>query len=332
MKAIVRPVYGPPEVLEYTDVPTPSPADDQVLIKLHAASVNPLDRYLLSGAPWNRIPGMRTKPKIKVLGCDIAGRVEAAGRSVRHFKVGDDVFGVTGFAGNGFAEYVCAPEEKLALKPAALSFEAAAATPIAAITALQALRDKGGLQPGYKVLVEGASGGVGTFAVQIAKALGAEVTAVCSPRNLEIARSIGADEVIDYTASDFTRNGRRYDLIVAANAHHSIFHYGRILTADGVLVVVGGALPRILQAVSLGPVLSSVGRRKFRFFIADVNHKDMNYLKHLLESGKMTPVIDREYPLSQAADAMRYLAEGHAKGKIVLTVPGAEEPGTDERA
>jgi NADPH:quinone reductase-like Zn-dependent oxidoreductase len=324
MKAIVRPVYGPPEVLEYIDVPTPSPADDQVLIKLHAASVNPLDRYLLSGAPWNRIPGMRTKPKFKVLGCDIAGRVEAVGRSVRHFKVGDDVFGVTGFAGNGFAEYVCAPEEKLVLKPAALSFEAAAATPIAAITALQALRDKGGLQPGYKVLVEGASGGVGTFAVQIAKALGAEVTAVCSPRNLEIARRIGADEVIDYTTTDFTRNGRRYDLIVAANAHHSIFHYGRILTADGVLVVVGGALPRILQAVSLGPVLSSIGRRKTRFFVANVNHTDMNYLKHLLETGKITPVIDREYPLSQAADAMRYLAEGHAKGKIVLTVPGAE--------
>ncbi len=325
MKAIVRPVYGSPDVLEYADVPTPSPADDEVLIRLHAASVNPLDLFLMSGAPWNRIPAMRTKPKFKVLGCDIAGRVEAAGKSIRQFKVGDDVLGVTGFAGNGFAEFVCTQEEKLALKPADLSFAAAAATPVAAITALQALRDKGGIQPGYKVLIEGASGGVGTFAVQIAKALGAEVTAVCSRRNLEIARRIGADEVIDYTATDFTRNGRRYDLIVAANAHHSIFHYGRVLTSEGVLVVAGGALPCILQAVVLGPVLSAMGHKKFRFFIANINHKDMDFLKDLLETGKITPAIDRQYPLSQAADALRYLAERHAQGKIVLTVGGADE-------
>src|SRR6266436_907533 len=225
MKAIVRTQYGPPDVLRFTEVQKPSPKDNEVLIKLYAASVNPLDLFHMRGAPWNRrIPGPRT-PNQPVIGCDIAGRVEAVGRDAKQFQPGEAVFGITGFAGGGFAEYVCAPEAKLAPKPANLSFEDTAAVPIAAITALQALRDKGKLQPGQKILLDGASGGVGTFAIQIAKSLGAEVTAVCSTRNVDTARSLGADHVLDYTQEDFRKSGERYDLILAANANHSIFDY-----------------------------------------------------------------------------------------------------------
>ena len=320
MKAIVRTQYGSPDVLQFAEIATPAPADDEVLIKLCAASVNPLDLFLMKGAPWDRvIPGRRT-PKQKVLGCDIAGRVEAVGKNVQQFLPGDEVFGVTGFEGNGFAEYVCAIEKKLALKPANLSFEEAAAVPIAASTALQGLRDKGRIQPGHKVLIEGASGGVGTFAVQIAKAFGAEVTAVCSTRNVEIARSIGADHVLDYTQVDFARSGQRYDLILAANAHHSILDYRRALRPDGIYVAAGGAVLLILQAFLLGPLLSLMGRKKIRFFIANINQKDLVFLKGLLEAGKVVPVIDRRYKLREAADALRYLAKGHAQGKVVLTV------------
>jgi NADPH:quinone reductase-like Zn-dependent oxidoreductase len=320
MKAIVRTQYGSPDVLQFVEVPTPTPADDEVLIKLCAASVNPLDLFLMKGAPWDRvIPGRRT-PEQKVLGCDIAGRVEAVGRNVQQFKPGDEVFGVTGFARKGFAEYVCAIEKKLAVKPANLSFEEAAAAPIAATTALQGLRDKGRIQPGHKVLIEGASGGVGTFAVQIAKAFGAEVSAVCSTRNVETARSIGADHVLDYTQADFERSGQRYDLILAANAHHSILDYRRALSQDGIYVAAGGDVVRVLQALLLGPFLSLIGRKKIRCFIANINQKDLVFLKSLLESGKVVPVIDRRYPLSDAAEALRYLAKGHAQGKIILTV------------
>jgi NADPH:quinone reductase-like Zn-dependent oxidoreductase len=320
MKAIVRTQYGSPDVLQFAEIATPAPADDEVLIKLCAASVNPLDLFLMKGAPWDRvIPGRRT-PKQKVLGCDIAGRVEAVGKNVQQFQPGDEVFGVTGFEGNGFAEYVCAIEKKLALKPANLSFEEAAAVPIAASTALQGLRDKGRIQPGHKVLIEGASGGVGTFAVQIAKAFGAEVTTVCSTRNVEIARSIGADHVLDYTQVDFARSGQRYDLILAANAHHSILDYRRALRPEGIYVAAGGAVLRILQAFLLGPLLSLMGRKKIRFFIANINQKDLVFLKGLLEAGKVVPVIDRRYKLREAADALRYLAKGHAQGKVVLTV------------
>ena len=320
MKAIVRTQYGSPDVLQFAEIATPAPADHEVLIKLCAASVNPLDLFLMKGAPWDRvIPGRRT-PKQKVLGCDIAGRVEAVGKNVQQFQPGDEVFGVTGFEGNGFAEYVCAIEKKLALKPANLSFEEAAAVPIAAITALQGLRDKGRIQPGHKVLIEGASGGVGTFAVQIAKAFGAEVTTVCSTRNVEIARSIGADHVLDYTQVDFARSGQRYDLILAANAHHSILDYRRALRPEGIYVAAGGAVLRILQAFLLGPLLSLMGRKKIRFFIANINQKDLVFLKGLLEAGKVVPVIDRRYKLREAADALRYLAKGHAQGKVVLTV------------
>jgi NADPH:quinone reductase-like Zn-dependent oxidoreductase len=320
MKAIVRTQYGSPDVLQFAEVATPTPADNEVMIELCAASVNPLDLFLMKGAPWNRvIPGLRT-PKHKVLGCDIAGRVEVVGRSVKQFQPGDEVFGVTGFGGKGFAEYVCALEEKLGPKPANLSFEDAAAVPIAASTALQGLRNQGRIQPGHQVLVEGASGGVGTFAVQIAKAFGAEVTAVCSTRNVDTARSIGADHVIDYTQVDFARSGQRYDLILAANAHHSIFDYRRALSQGGIYVAAGGGVVRILQALLLGPLLSLIGRKKLGFFIANINQKDLVFLKDLLEAGKVAPVIDRRYPLSDAAAALRYLAEGHAQGKVVLTV------------
>jgi NADPH:quinone reductase-like Zn-dependent oxidoreductase len=320
MKAIVRTQYGSPDQLQFAEVPTPSPACNEVLIKLRAASVNPVDLFVLQGAPWNRIPGLRARPKSPIIGCDIAGRVEAVGKDVKQFQAGDEVFGITGFEGKGFAEYVCAPEENLAPKPGNLSFEDAAAVPIAAITALQGLRDWGRTQPGHKVLIEGASGGVGTFAVQIAKELGAEITAVCSTRNVDIARSIGANHVIDYTNADFARLGQRYDLILAVNGHHSIFQYRRVLSQNGIYVAIGGLVP-ILQALLLGRLLSALGRKKMTFFIAKANQTDLLFLKSLLQAGKVVPVIDRRYPLSDAAEALRYLAEGHAQGKIVLTVP-----------
>jgi NADPH:quinone reductase-like Zn-dependent oxidoreductase len=248
MKAIVRTRYGPPDVLQFTEVAKPTPNDNEVLIKVCAASVNPLDLFLLRGAPLIRsIPGLRT-PKYKIIGCDIAGRVEAVGKDVKQFQPRNEVFGVTGFAGGGFAEYVCALEDKVALKPANNSFVDAAAVPIAALTALQGLRDKGRIQPGHKVLVDGASGGVGTFAVQIAKSFGAEVTAVCSTRNVSTARSIGSDHVIDYTREDFTKSGQRYDLILGANAHHPISAYMRALNLDGVYVLVGGSVFRIFHS------------------------------------------------------------------------------------
>jgi NADPH:quinone reductase-like Zn-dependent oxidoreductase len=320
MKAMVRTRYGAPDVLRFAEVEKPTPKDNEVLIELYAASVNPLDLYLMRGTPVIRlIPGLRT-PKQKVLGCDIAGRVEAVGRHVKQFQPGDEVFGVTGFAGGGLAEYVCAIEDKLALKPANSSFEDAAAVPIAGLTALQGLRDKGRIRPGHQVLVDGASGGVGTFAVQIAKSFGAEVTAVCSARNVDTARSIGADHVIDYSREDFTQSGQHYDLILGANAHHSIFDYRRSLSRDGIYVIVGGALAQILQAILLAPLLSRIGIMKACFFIANINQKDLIFLKDLLESGKVVPVIDRRYPLSDAAGALRYLEGRHARGKVVLTV------------
>jgi NADPH:quinone reductase-like Zn-dependent oxidoreductase len=319
MKAIVCTQYGPPDVLQLTEIAKPAPADNEVLIKLHAASVNPVDLHLMRGKPFflRLISGGLLAPKRKVPGHDIAGRVEAIGKNVTQFKPGDAVFG----AGRGaFAEYVCAKQDNVALKPANSSFEDAAAMPVAALTALQGLRDKGRIQPGQKVLVDGASGGVGTFAVQIAKSFGAEVTAVCSTQKADTARSIGADHIIDYTREDFTKSGLRYDLILAANAHHSIFDYRRALSQDGIYVMAGGGGVQALQAVLLGPLLSRIGSKKARFFIANINQKDLVFLKDLLEAGKVVPVIDRRYPLSGAAEALRYLAQGHAQGKIVLTV------------
>jgi len=321
MRAIVYTEYGPPDVLQFTEVAKPTPKDDEVLIRIRAASVNALDWRLMRGAPYivRILFGLR-KPKIARPGRpgrDVAGQVEAVGRNVTQFKPGDEVFGVCLGA---FAEYACAIEGKLALKPANISFEDAATVPVAAITALQGLRDKGRIQRGQKVLVDGASGGVGTFAVQIAKSLGAEVTAVCSTRNVDTARSIGANHVIDYTREDFTQSGQRYDLIIAANAYHSIFDYKRALSQDGIYVMAGGGWAQILQAALLGPLLSLLGSKKMCNFMAKINKKDLVLLKDLLEAGKVVPVIDRRYPLSEVAEALRYLEEGHARGKVVITM------------
>ena len=319
MKAIVCTQYGPPDALQLQDVAKPTPADHEVLIKLHAASVNPVDLHLMKGKPFflRLMSGGLREPKHKIPGHDIAGRVEAVGRNVTRFKPGDDVFGAYRDA---FAEYVCALEGKLAPKPANCSFEDAAALPVAALTALQGLRDKGRIQPGQKVLVDGASGGVGTFAVQIAKSFGAEVTAVCSTQKMDTARSLGADHVIDYTREDFTKSAQRYDLILAANARHSISDYLRTLSQNGTYVMAGGGGVQALQVALFGPLLSRIGRKKVCFFVANINQKDLVFLADLLAAGKIAPVIDRRYPLSAAAEALRYLAEGHAQGKIVLTV------------
>jgi NADPH:quinone reductase-like Zn-dependent oxidoreductase len=328
LKAIVTTQYGPPEVLQLREIATPTPAVDQVLIKLYASSVNPLDSFAMRG-PLFFLPrvGKLLKPKQKVIGADIAGRVESVGQDIKKFHPGDEVFGASfdGKGLGGFAEYVCAKENRLSLKPANISFEEAAAVPVAAITALQGLRDQGLIERGQKVLIDGASGGVGTFAVQIAKSFGAEVTAVCSPGNVDKARSIGADHVIDYTREDFTQSGQRYDLILGANAHHSIFDYRHSLRRNGIFVMVGGGLARILQAASLGPLLSRLGSKKIRFFIAKINTKDLVFLKDLLEAGAIAPVIDRRYPLSEAAEALRYREIGHAKGKVVIVIEDASE-------
>ncbi len=323
MMAIVVTRYGPPEVLQLQEVPTPVPAEHEVLIQLYASSVNPLDSYVMRG-PLFFLPTLASllKPKAKGIGADIAGRVHSLGSGVTHFQPGDEVFGGA-FGGNGLggcAEYVCVLEDRLAPKPANLSFAAAAAVPVAAITALQALRDHGRIQPGQAVLIDGASGGVGTFAIQIAKAFGAEVTAVCSPRSGPTARSLGVDHVLDYTREDFTRRGQRYDLILGANAHHSVFAYLRALRPGGTFVMVGGSLPRVLQAASLGPLLSRLGGKQIRFFIAKMNTKNLLSLKDLLEFGKIVPVLDRCYPLSETAEAIRYLEQHHARGKVVITI------------
>lgn len=320
--------YGGPEVLQLREVATPEPAADQVLIKLYASSVNPLDGYVMKG-PLFFLPalGKLLTPKHKIGGADIAGKIESVGTDVKQFQPGDSVFG--GSVGprglGGFAEYVCTTADSLAQKPANISFEQAAAVTVAAITALQGLRDHGRIQPGQKVLVDGASGGVGTFAVQIAKWFGAEVTAVCSSRNVAMARSLGADHVIDYTVEDFTRSGKRYDLILGANAHHSIFAYKRALSPEGIFVLVGGGIGRLLQAVLVMPLLWRFGKKKMRFFIAKVNAKDLGLLKNLLEAGTIAPVIDRRYPLSEVAEAIRYREEGHASGKVVIIIAPSPE-------
>jgi len=323
MKAIVYTKYGPPEVLQLKDVEKPSPKANEVLVKVHAASVNALDYRRFEGtSALGRLMDERLMKTInKVLGADITGRVETVGSSVTQFRPGDEVFGVSAESVGGFAEYACAVENNLALKPSNLSFEAAAAAPVAALSALQGLRDKGQIQPGQRVLINGASGGVGTFAVQIAKFFGAVVTAVCSPQNLDLAHSIGADHVIDYTKEDFTQNGQCYDLILAANGYHPIRDYRRALSPRGIYIALGGSLGQVLQGVFLGPLLSVVGSRKMRFMgIAKVNQKDLVFMGELLETGKVAPVIERCYPLSDVAEAIRYLAEGHARGKVVITM------------
>ena len=301
---------------------TPYVTDDGVLVRVRAASVNPADRYATMGTPYVARPmmGLR-KPKDNSMRIDFAGTLEAVGRDVTEFRPGDEVFGRSG----AFAEYVCVPaDEALALKPANLTFEQAAAVPVAALTALQALRDKGQLQPGQKVLINGASGGVGTFAVQIAKELGADVTGVCSTRNVDLVRSLGADHVIDYTQEDFTRSDRRYDLMLDIAGSRSWSAYRRVLNPQATLVIVGAPKGNRL----LGPLSHMVrillaalrSSQKAVFFIAKINKEDLVVLRELLEAGKVTTVIDRRYELSDIADAFRYLGEGHAQGKVVVTV------------
>jgi len=310
VKAAVYSRYGPPDVVEIRDVEKPVPKDDEVLVEIRAASVNTLDWRLTRGTPrlGRLIIGLR-RPKTNLLGRDVAGRVESVGRNVTRFKPGDEVFGVCRGA---FAEHGCAAESKLAIKPAGVSFEQAAAMPVAASTALQGLRDRGRLRRGDQVAVDGASGGVGTFAVQIARALGAEVTAVCSTRNVEAAASMGAAHVVDYTREDFTRSGRRYDLILGANAHHSIFDYRRALSDNGRYVLCGGGGIQMCQAIFLGPLLSRMGSRKMGIVMGKIDEKDLALLAQFVADGKVVPVIDRRYPLTGVPDALRYLEEGHA--------------------
>ncbi len=325
MKAIVYHEYGSPDVLKLEKVKKPTPKNDEVLIKVHAASANPADWHLMRGAPFfARFEIGFPKPKIKILGSDIAGRVEAVGKNVKEFQLGDEVFGDKFQRGwSGFAEYVAVAENRIALKPANLTFEAAAAVPLAAFTALQGLRDKGRIQSGQKVLINGASGGVGTFAVQIAKSFGAEVTGVCSTRNVDMVRSIGADHVIDYTQEDFTKNGQTYDLIYCAVGNRSAADYKRALNPNGICVVAGfTTMSHILfQVLFLGAWVSMTGSKKIGAMgTVKPNKEDLVFIKELLETGKVVPVIDRRYPLSETAEAIRYLEKGHAKGKVVITV------------
>lgn len=323
MKAIVYTQYGTPDVLQVKEVGKPVPEDDEVLVKVHAVAINAADAYLLKGTPFlvRLMTGGLRKPKNTILGADIAGRVEAVGKNVKQFQPGDDVLGDTSPHGfGGMAEYVCASENAFVLKPDNVSFETAAAVPMAAVTALQGLRDKGKIQSGQKVLINGASGGVGTFAVQIAKSFGAEVTAVCSTGKIDMVRSIGADHAIDYITEDFTRKGKRYDLILAANGDYSIFDYRRALTPGGTLVVAGGSMKQIFQSMLVGPMVSRFGNKQTGNVMANPNQKDLGFIVELLETGQIIPVIDRCYPLSEAADALRYLGEGHARGKVIITV------------
>ncbi len=323
MKAIVYTKYGPLDVLKLEEIQKPTPGDDEVLLKVHASSVNYNNPAQVRGKPFlARLWFGLLKPKYTIPGGDIAGRVEAVGRNVMQYKPGDEVFGDLSSCGFGaYAEYVCVPENLLALKPANLTFEEAAAVPqAAAYVALQALRDKGEIQSGQKVLIYGASGGIGTFAVQIAKAFGAEVTGVCSTRNLDMVRSIGADHVIDYTQEDFTKSEQRYDLIVATAGYRSIFDYKRALSPKGIYVATGGSLAQVFQAMLIGPLISMTGRNKMGNLLARPNQKDLVFMKELLEAGKVKPVIDRRYPLSKVSEALRYYGEGHARGKVVITV------------
>lgn len=322
MQAIVHHTYGSPDVLNLEEVAKPVPQDNQVLIKVVAASAAAGDWHLLRADPFLvRFASGLLRPKHKILGADVAGRVEAVGKNVTLFLPGDAVFGDLSASGFGaFAEYVAAPEQAFALKPTNATFEEAATVPVSAVTALQGLRDHGHIQPGQKVLINGASGGVGTFAVQIAKALGAEVTAVCSTGKMDMVRALGADYVIDYTQQDFTQTGERYDLILAANGYRPLSAYQCSLTPQGRYVMSGGSTAQMFEAMLFGPLRSKKGGQKLGNMLAKPSQKDLMFMKELLEAGKVTPVIDRCFPLCEVADAIRYVEAGHAKGKVVITV------------
>jgi NADPH:quinone reductase-like Zn-dependent oxidoreductase len=326
MKAVVYTRFGPPDVLEIRDIKKPVPNDNQVLVKVRAASVNPYDWHVIRGTPYimrAMMAGLR-KPKDPRVGVDYAGTVEAAGKNVTQFKPGDEVFGNRTGA---FAEYVCARADRaIALKPASVTFEQAASVPVAALTALQGLRDKGKVQPGQKVLINGASGGVGTFAVQIAKTFGADVTGVCSGRNVDLVRSLGADHVIDYTKEDFSKSDERYDVILDNVGTQPLSKFRRVLKPNGICVMIGGGGPnegkwigpmsRPIKAMLISPFIS----QKMGMMMAQGNKDDLNILADLMQSGKVTPVIDRTYPLSEIREAVRYLEAGHARGKVIITV------------
>jgi NADPH:quinone reductase-like Zn-dependent oxidoreductase len=326
MKAVVYTEYGSPDVLQIREIKKPTPNDDQVLVKVRAAAINPLDWHFMEGMPYimrAMVGGMR-KPKSPQLGVDLAGEVEAVGKNVTQFKPGDEVFG-TGH-GAAFAEYVCANKTKLVLKPANVTFAEGAAVPIAGLTALQGLRDYGKVQPGQKVLINGASGGVGTFAVQIAKTLGAEVTGVCSTKNVELVQSLGADHVIDYTKEDFTKGSERYDVILDNVGTQPLSGFRRVLKPNGILVMIGGggpndgkwvgAMARPVKTKLMSPFVS----QKMGMMLAEIRQEDLATMADLMQSGKVKPVIDRTYPLDQIREAMTYLEQGHARGKVILTV------------
>jgi len=329
MKAIVYTKYGPPDVLQLTEVEKPSPSDDEVLVRVHASSVNYNTLLMITGEPVvGRLWTGLLKPKSnRIPGNDIAGRVEAVGRNVSQFQPGDEVYADIADCGHGaFAEYLAVPESALAPKPVNLSFAEAAAVPEAAVVALQGLRDKGQLQPGQKVLIVGASGGIGTFAVQIAKAFGAEVTGVCSTRNLDMVRSIGADRVIDYTKEDFATNGQQYDLILATAGYRPLRDYKRVLAPDGIYVATGGKMRQIFEALLLGGWMSRGGNQQMGSLTLRINTGDLLVMKELIEAGQVVPVIDRCYPLAEAAEALRYYAQGRSRGKVIITV-GEEAAG-----
>ncbi|HET7144959.1 MAG TPA: NAD(P)-dependent alcohol dehydrogenase [Anaerolineales bacterium] len=320
MKAVVYHEYGSPDVLKLEEVQKPAPADNELLIKVHAASINRSDWEGLTGRPlYARIGGL-FKPGNRILGSDIAGMVEAVGKDVRQFKPGDEVFGLILNYGGGFAEYACKSEKALALKPAGMTFEEAAAIPQAAFIALQGIREKGQVQPGQKVLINGAGGGTGTFAIQLAKLYGAEVTGVDNAEKLELMRSLGADHVIDYTREDFTKNGQQYDLILDVIAYRSVFAYKRALKPNGNYFLAGGSVATMFQILLLGPWIGITTGKKIRVLMVQTDSKDLVYITELIESGKVKLVIDKRYSFSETAEALRYLGGGHAKGKVVITV------------
>ncbi len=320
MKAIIYTKYGGPEVLQLKEVEKPSPKDDEVLVKVCAVSINDWDWGLLQGDFINRLLNGLFKPRRKILGSDIAGRIEAIGRNVTRFKAGDEVYGDLSGQWGGFAEYVCAREKSLALKPAGMSFEEAAAIPQAAMLAVQGLIDKGKIQPGQKLLINGAGGGVGTFAIQLAKLYGAEVTGVDSAPKLGMLRSMGFDHVIDYTKEDFTKNGKGYDLVLDVKTNRSMFAYARALSPRGVYVTVGGSIGRLLQALLLAPWISLIQKKHLRIVALKTN-KDLLYMNQLFEAGKIKAVIDGPYKLQEVPEAIRIFSRGEHKGKLVITVP-----------
>lgn len=319
MKAIVLTQYGGPEHLKLAEVAIPQPKDDQVLVKVYAVSVNSADCRLLSG-PFPRLLGFGLlRPNNKIMGADIAGVVEAVGKNVTKFKVGDELFGDISTAFGGFAEFACAPESILVKKPASLSFEQAAAVPMAAVTALQGLR-KGGIQSGQQVAIVGASGGVGTFAVQIAQALGARVTAIASTNKMQLLRSSGVERAIDYTREDFTQTGQYYDLILAVNGYRPLAAYRRALKPQGTYVMAGGKGKQLTEAIVFGPLVSRRGGQTVTSFVASPSADDLAFVASLLEAGKVVPVIERTYPLEETAEAVRYVGAGHAAGKVVISI------------